>query len=136
MLDYVSLFATATLFGAMVFFSAVMAPLIFTKLEPELAGGFIRQVFPWYYLMVIGMGAVATLALAILRPLDAAIVAGVTAAAVAARQILMPAINRARDAMLAGDETARTRFSRRHRLSVWINAAQIVAVAIVLARFV
>ena len=43
-------FATGILLGAMLFFSGVMAPLIFTKLEADVAGRFIRQVFPWYYL--------------------------------------------------------------------------------------
>ena len=36
----------------MIFFSFVMAPLIFTKLEGEVAGRFIRAVFPWYYLFL------------------------------------------------------------------------------------
>jgi hypothetical protein len=48
----------------------------------------------------------------------------------------MPRINRDRDRSLAGDAAAGARFARLHRLSVWINAAQIVVVAVVLARFV
>lgn len=43
-------FATGILLGAMLFFSCVMVPLIFTKLDADVAGRFIRQVFPWYYL--------------------------------------------------------------------------------------
>ncbi len=135
-LQYFALFATALLFGSMVFFSAVMAPLIFIKMDGERAGRFIRQVFPWYYLVVLVLGGVATVCLVFQRPIDAAILGGVTCVAVATRQLLMPAINRARDAMLAGDESSGQRFSRLHRLSVWINAAQIIAIAIVLARFV
>ncbi len=130
------LFSTALLFGSMMFFSAVMAPLIFVKLGGEAAGRFIRQVFPWYYLVVIVLAAVGAAALAVPRPVDAAVLGAVAAVGVAARQVLMPMINRARDAMLAGDAASKTRFSRLHRLSVWINAAQIVAVAVVLARFV
>ena len=130
------LFSTALLFGSMMFFSAVMAPLIFIKLGGEAAGRFIRQVFPWYYLVVIVLAAVGAAALAVPRPVDAAVLGAVAAVGVAARQVLMPMINRARDAMLAGDAASKTRFSRLHRLSVWINAAQIVAVAVVLARFV
>ena len=130
------LFSTALLFGSMMFFSAVMAPLIFVKLGGEAAGRFIRQVFPWYYLVVIALAAVGAAALAVPRPVDAAVLGAVAAVGVAARQVLMPMINRARDAMLAGDAASKTRFSRLHRLSVWINAAQIVAVAVVLARFV
>jgi hypothetical protein len=130
------LFATALLFGSMMFFSAVMAPLIFVKLGGEAAGRFIRQVFPWYYLVVIALAAVGAAALAFPRPVDAAVLGAVAAVGVAARQVLMPMINRARDAMLAGDAASKTRFSGLHRLSVWINAAQIVAVAVGLARFV
>lgn len=135
-LNYLSLFATATLFGGMVFFSAVMAPLIFVKLGGENAGRFIRQVFPWYYLFVVALAALAALALLFSRPVDGAILAGVAGVGVATRKILMPRINRARDAMLGGDPVSEKRFSRLHRLSVWINAAQILAIAVVLARFV
>ena len=53
-----------------------------------------------------------------------------------ARQGLMPRINRNRDRSLEGDAAAGVRFNRLHRLSVWINAVQIVVVAVVLARFV
>jgi len=133
---YISLLATAALFGSMMFFSAVMAPLIFIKLGGEDAGRFIRQVFPWYYLVVIALGAVAAVTLAFSRPVDGAILAAVACAGVATRQGLMPMINRARDAMLAGDGASKRRFARLHRLSVWINGVQIIAVAIVLARFV
>jgi hypothetical protein len=42
----------ALAFGGMTFFSAVMAPLVFTKLPFDTAGAFIRQVFPWYYLTI------------------------------------------------------------------------------------
>ena len=130
------LFATALLFGAMAFFSVVMAPLIFTGLDAETAGRFIRQVFPWYYLTVITLAGVAALSLTFSRVPDAVALAAVTAVGVIARQVLMPRINRAKDAAGGGEATARKRFSRLHRLSVWINAAQMIAVAIVLARFV
>jgi len=136
LLSYISLFAIAALFGSMLFFSVVMAPLIFVKLGGENAGRFIRQVFPWYYLVVIALGAIAALALVFSRPLDGAILAGVAGVGVATRQGLMPMINRARDAMQDGDEGAKKRFARLHRLSVWINATQIIAIAIVLARIV
>jgi hypothetical protein len=121
--------ALALAFGAMTFFSAVMAPLVFTKLPFETAGGFIRQVFPWYYLTVGGVSAVAALALLLGADGPAALLAAVTAAGFwFARQVLMPSINAARDAK----ETAR--FERLHRVSVVINAAQwlLVAAALVL----
>lgn len=130
------LFATALLFGSMAFFSAVIAPLIFTKLDAETAGRFIRQVFPWYYLTIITLAVAAALSLTFSRGPDAVALGAVAAAGVIARQVLMPRINRARDAADEGEAKARKRFSRLHRLSVWINAAQMLAVALVLARFV
>ncbi len=38
----------ALIFGGTTFFSAAMAPLVFTKLPFETAGAFFRRVFPWY----------------------------------------------------------------------------------------
>lgn len=126
--------ATDLLLGAMVFFSAVMAPLIFSKLAGDVAGRFIRQVFPWYYLTIIALGGLAALALLRFHPLDALGLAGVAITGILTRQVLMPRINRARDASVAGD--AGTRFWRLHRLSVWINALQIIATGTILARLV
>ncbi len=128
--------ATGSLLGAMLFFSGVMAPLIFSKLGADVAGRFIRQVFPWYYLVVIGLSGVAAFAFASPHPAEAIALAGVAVAGVVARQGLMPGINRARDAALAGHPEAGRRFSRLHRLSVWINALQIITVGVVLAGLV
>jgi len=130
-----ALFATATLLGSMAFFSAVMAPLIFIELDSEIAGRFIRRVFPWYYLIVIGLSVLAALCLVFSRVVDAALLGAVATLGVFARQFLMPKINRARDSMLSGDQARGLRFSRLHRLSVWINVAQMIVIAIVLARF-
>ena len=130
------IFATGILLGAMVFFSGVMAPLIFTKLQADVAGRFIRQVFPWYYLTIVALGSLAALAVVFSHPADAIALASVALAGIVARQALMPSINRARDAVLAGESSAEKRFSRLHRLSVWINALQIITVGIVLARLI
>jgi hypothetical protein len=124
--------ALALTWGGMTFFSAVVAPLVFTKLPIETAGAFIRQVFPWYYL---AMGLTTLLAVLLMLPAVGAGVgwpAALSALAligfVIARQLLMPRINAARDAELAGDAGASQRFKRLHGLSVWINAAQWLAV--------
>ena len=124
--------ALALTFGGMTFFSAVMAPLVFTKLPLDTAGAFIRQVFPWYYLAMAATTLVALTALLFVSGTTAAWGASLSALVLAgfvfARQILMPKINRARDAMLAGDTEAGPRFNRLHRLSVVINACQWLAV--------
>ena len=124
--------ALALTWGGMTFFSAVMAPLVFTKLPFETAGAFIREVFPWYYLT---MGATTLVALLMLLPgsvesvpWPAALCALTLIGFVLARQVLMPMINRARDAEVAGDAGAGSRFQRLHRLSVAINGAQWLAI--------
>ncbi len=122
----------ALTFGGMTFFSAVMAPLVFTKLPFETAGTFIRQVFPWYYLTMGATTLVALLAM-LFGPshtanLEAPLVALVLLGFVFARQVLMPLINRARDEELAGRAGAAQRFKRLHQTSVMINAIQWLAV--------
>ncbi len=129
----VGIFSIAILLGAMSFFSAVMAPLIFVKLEPAVAGRFIRELFPWYYLVIIILSSVGAAALLTLRPAVAIALAGVAVAGVLARQALMPQINRARDAAAGGDTGAQRRFNHLHRLSVVINGAQMLTLAFVLA---
>jgi hypothetical protein len=118
----------------MAFFSAVMAPLVFIKLDAATAGRFIRGVFPWYYLVVLVLAALAAAALAAGRPADAGIMAAVAVGAWVSRQVLMPRINAHRDRSLAGDASAGRRFDRLHRVSVWINAAQLLACGAVMVR--
>jgi len=131
-----ALLATALMLGGMAYFAAGVAPLIFTRLPAEWSGRFIRQVFPAYYLYVLGTAAVAGLALLPLRPLDALAMLLVAASTGWVRQWLMPAINAASDAAQAGDAAARARFRRGHGLSVAINLAQILVGLVVLLRFV
>ncbi len=126
--------AAALLLGSMAFFSAVMAPLVFIKLDAATAGRFIRGVFPWYYLVVLGLAALAAAALAAGRPADASVMAAVALGAWISRQVLMPRINAHRDRALGGDAAAGRRFDRLHRVSVWINAAQLLACGAVMVR--
>lgn len=54
--------------------------------------------------------------------------------ALVSRQLLMPRINAHRDMALAGVAVSARRFERLHRVSVWINAAQLLAAFAVLVR--
>lgn len=131
-----ALFATALMLGGMAYFAAGVAPLVFTRLPATHSGPFIRQVFPVYYLWVLGTSALAGVALLFVRPFDALAMFVVAGGAGWLRQWLMPAINAASDAAQAGDAVARARFARGHRLSVLVNLAQMLLGAVVLARFV
>ncbi len=134
-LAMLALFCVALLLGGMGFFAAVVAPLVFTRLPPPVAGPFIRQVFPVYYLWVGGLSAAAAVALLPLSVPAAAILAGSAAMSWWLRQVLMPRINALSDASQRGDAQAGRAFHRMHRLSVIANALQLVAAAAVLAMF-
>jgi hypothetical protein len=118
--------------GAMVFFAAVIAPIVFRSLPADIAGGFIRGLFPVYYSVLLGVTAIAALGLwGRQEALVLAVVAGLFAFA---RWGLMPRINRARDLERCGDAQESRIFSRLHRLSVIVNTVQMVALLAVFLR--
>ena len=123
----------------MVFFAFVYAPLVFIKLGTETGGRFIREVFPVYY---VAMGVTSIAAAVLLafagaaRGADALAMAGTGVVFFLARFVLLPVINRNRDAGQAGDLAAKKRFDALHRASVVVNAVQMLAVLVVLVRYV
>lgn len=134
-MEVLTLLLTATLFGGMVLYSFGFAPFLFNHLEPAQAGPAIRAAFPWYYLFVIGTAVAAGIAFLGVDGLSATLLGWVAALGVVARQILMPMINRARDAELAGVEQAKGKFAALHGASVAINFVQLGLIAWVLIRF-
>ncbi len=118
------------LLGAMLFFPSVVAPVVFTSLPEAQAGAFLRSMFPRYYAFMIALSLIAALLFLVFSDesaYQAAIVCffvGVSTLWV--RQWLLPRINMARDAQLAGDTEAGRRFDRDHKLSVGINLLQLV----------
>ena len=128
----IAVFALALLLGGMIFFAAVMAPLVFTRLPASQAGTFIRAVFPVYYLYVLATSVIAALALA--TRWDGAVMAVVALLTIWLRQGLMPRINTLSDAARSGDSAAKRRFDAAHRMSVVLNVAQIITTGVVLAR--
>jgi hypothetical protein len=120
----------AALAGGMLFFGAIMAPLVFTKLPPDVAGPFIRAAFPRYYAFIIVSSAVGALGL---------LMRGKSASAVALLLVglltlwlwfwMIPHLNALRD---AGNTAG---FDRGHRLSVWLNAVELITALVVLGRF-
>ena len=137
-IDAAGLVAVAGVFGTMVFFAFVYAPLVFVKLGADTGGRFIREVFPVYY---VAMGATSIAAAVLLafgsaaRGADAMAMACVGIVFLLARFVLLPVINRSRDAGQAGDVAAKKRFDALHRVSVLLNLAQMLAVLVVLVRY-
>jgi hypothetical protein len=117
------------LVGGMLFFGAVMAPLVFTHLPLSVAGPFIRAAFPWYYtytLITAGLGALGLLLrrqrLAVLVPL------AIIAATAWLWVYFLPLLDIWR---ATGNAPA---FNRGHNLSVWINGAELFAALLLLIR--
>ena len=123
---------TGLLAGSMLFFSFVMAPLFFIKLEIREAGKFVRAVFPWYYLVVIALSGLGGIALVAIAPLNASLLFLVTISAIYCRQSLMPSINDHRDRSNSGEEVANKIFNKLHRRSEIINGLQLLATMAVL----
>ena len=118
------------LLGAMLFFPSVVAPVVFTSLPEAQAGEFLRSMFPRYYAFMIALSLIAALLFLVVSDESAyqaatvCLFVGVSTLWV--RQWLLPRINMARDAQLAGDVEAGRRFDRDHKLSVGVNMLQLV----------
>lgn len=125
-----ALIVVALLFGGMVLYSFGFAAFVFKALPAETAGALIRRAFPHFYLFVIAVSGLAALLLIPVDATSAALMALVAASTVPTRQVLMPAINAARD---AGEMR---RFAWLHGGSVVITLAHILITAYVLARFI
>ena len=119
---------TALLFGGMTLYSFGFAAFVFSALPAQTAGVLLRRAFPWFYAFVI---VTATIAAILWWPQDAtyaALMAAVAITTIPARQLLMPAINRATDA------GQRTHFKWLHGFSVMLTLGQIAAVGWLVAR--
>jgi hypothetical protein len=128
-----ALLLSGGLFGSMLFFAVVTAPTVFKALPEDQAGRFLRELFPRYYTWGMILSFLAAAACAFLDRMDLVLTALVFALFVLARQVLMPRINKSRDAALAGDKAAARRFLRLHGLSVLINLVQMIILLAVFA---
>jgi hypothetical protein len=129
MLLIAALLTTAILFGGMTLFSFGFAAFLFTALPIDIARLTIRKAFPHFYLFVMIMAALAAVLIGSRDLFSAAMLAGVAATTAPARQILMPAINRATD---TGNKQ---RFNQLHGLSVVVTLLHLIATGWVLTRF-
>ena len=118
------------LLGGMLFFPIVVAPVVFMALPEAQAGIFLRAMFPRYYVFMIVLSLVASamyqLSEGAVVSVAALVCLGVGLSTLWVRQGLLPRINAARDAQLAGDANAGEAFDRGHKLSVAINIVQLI----------
>ena len=122
MLDAVQLVLLSIIFGGMVTFQILFAPLIFIKLKIDIARPFIRAFFPFYYLYFAALGLAYLIVCLFVGDNVQASIAGVSLLGfVISRQVLMPKANTASDA------NQQSRFDLLHRATVVINTLQLAA---------
>ena len=114
--------------GMMIFFSFILAPMIFKILDPENAGKFVRKIFPYYYFVNL----VFLLIVVILFLLNSKInfefyiIISLVISFIFAQFILMPFINKIRD------NNEENKFKYAHGFSVAINFLQILGLVFLL----
>ena len=108
--------------GAMLFFSFVIAPVIFKVLNANNARKFVRKIFPHYYLINLVILSVAVLLLLYISSvnLDFYITLIIAILFAFSLFILMPLINKLKDIK------EEQKFKYSHTLSVIINFIQII----------
>jgi uncharacterized membrane protein len=128
--------------GVMGFFAAVVAPAAFATLDREAAGRFVGAVFPRYYAVGAGLGALALAALLARMALGRGragdwipllLVAVMLGSTLYAWLVVLPAAHAAREALrqaapapgaLSSEGLA---FARLHRLSSALNGVSMLA---------
>lgn len=128
MLEQVSIYLTAMILGIMLFFSFVIAPVVFTTLDEENARKFIRRIFPYYYNVNLGISLIILIIFFILSNIgiDFYFILVISILFVTSNYLLMPLINKYRD------EKKNKKFKYSHLLSVVINFIQMICLVFLL----
>ena len=108
--------------GMMIFFSFVLAPMIFKILDAESAGKFVRKIFPYYYFVNLIFLTIATIIFFFTSSLgiDFYITLTLVLSFIFAQFLLMPLINKLKD------NNQEKKFKYAHGLSVLINFVQMI----------
>ena len=108
--------------GMMIFFSFVLAPMIFKILDAENASKFVRKIFPYYYFVNLIFLTIATVIFFFISSLgiDFYITLALALSFIFAQFLLMPLINKLKD------NNQEKKFKYAHGLSVLINFVQMI----------
>ena len=128
MIEQVSIYLTAMILGIMLFFSFVIAPVVFTTLDEDNARKFIRRIFPFYYNVNLAISFVILLIFLFLSKLgvDFYLILLITILFAISNYLLMPLINKYRD------EKQDKKFKYSHFISVIINFVQMICLVFLL----
>ena len=128
MIEQVSTYLTVMILGIMLFFSFVIAPVVFTTLDEDNARKFIRRIFPFYYNVNLGLSFIVLLTFIFLSKLgiDFYLILAICALFAISNYLLMPLINKYRD------EMQDKKFKYLHFISVAINFVQMIFLVLLL----
>ena len=128
MIEQLSVYLTSMILGIMLFFSFVIAPVVFTTLDENNARKFIRRIFPFYYNVNLGVSFIVliTFILSSKIGVDFYIILAITVLFATSNYLLMPLINKYRD------EKQEKKFKYSHFLSVLINFVQMICLVFLL----
>ena len=128
MIEQVSIYLTAMILGIMLFFSFVIAPVVFTTLDEDNARKFIRRIFPFYYNVNLAISFIVLLLFILLSKLgvDFYLILIITILFAISNYLLMPLINKYRD------EKQDKKFKYSHFISVLINFVQMICLVFLL----
>ena len=128
MIEQISVYLTSMILGIMLFFSFVIAPVVFTTLDENNARKFIRRIFPFYYNVNLGVSFIVliTFILSSKIGVDFYIILVITVLFATSNYLLMPLINKYRD------QKQEKKFKYSHFVSVLINFVQMICLVFVL----
>ena len=122
MIEQISIYLTSMILGIMLFFSFVIAPVVFTTLDDENARKFIRRIFPFYYNvnLVISFIVLVTFFFLSKFGIEIILIITITILFAISNYYIMPLINKYRD------EKQNKKFKYSHFISVVINFIQMI----------
>ena len=128
MIEQISIYLISMILGIMLFFSFVIAPVVFTTLDEENARKFIRRIFPFYYNINLGISLIVLIIFLILNKygLDFYLILLMSILFATSNYLLMPLINKYRD------EKQDKKFKYSHFISVIINFIQMIILIFIL----
>ena len=123
-------FLTSIVFGIMIFFSFVVAPITFKSLNEENARQYIRKIFPYYYNVNLLLCFIICIFFVVSKnfQIEFYLILTITILFCVSNYLLMPLINKFRD---NNDDK---KFKYLHFLSVIINFVQIIFLIIMLIK--
>ena len=130
MIQQIITYLVSIILGIMLFFSFVIAPVVFTTLNEENARKFIRRIFPFYYNVNLGISLIVLFLFIYLGKFkyDFFLTLAVAILFAVSNYLLMPLINKFRD------ENNDKKFKYSHLISVIFNFIQMLFLLVILFR--